>query len=155
MILLLERVRRTLTRNGAETRPDERDQRLRGRTYAIPFHEVWNTALRLANGELSGWKILTADDQKGEIRAEATTRVFRFVDDVTIRMGLDRDGQTRVDLRSASRTRRIDFGTNARRIRTFCHALDTALGATPAHIRPPAPPACSDSARPTAGPAPP
>lgn len=155
MILLLERVRRALTRNVAETRPDERDPRLRGRTYAIPFHEVWNTALRLADGELPRWRIVTADDQEGEIRAEATTRVFRFVDDVTIRMGLDRDGQTRVDLRSASRTGRIDFGTNARRIRRFCRALDTALGATPAHILPPAPPARSGSARPATGPAPP
>lgn len=69
-----------------------------------------------------------ADDVTGVIRAEARTPVFRFVDDVEIRIGLDADAQTRVDLTSASRVGRWDLGTNARRIRGFLRGLDRRLG---------------------------
>jgi hypothetical protein len=52
---------------------------------------------------------------------------------VRIRIGLDANGQTRVDVRSASRSRR-DWGSNARRIDRFLRALDAKLDATPAQI---------------------
>ena len=52
-----------------------------------------------------------------------------------IHIRLDQDGQTRVDLRSASRVgNRGDLGTNARRIHKFCKALDRKLDAQPAQI---------------------
>jgi len=54
--------------------------------------------------------------------------------DVRIRITLDRNGQTRVDLRSASRKGKGDFGVNARRIGRFLRALDRRLGATPEQI---------------------
>lgn len=127
--LLVRRLRRALTRNGALTHPDHVDPRLRGRTYAIPFDRVWTAALELADGGLRRWTVIEADDIDGIIRAEARTLVFRFVDDVTIRISLDADAQTRVDLRSESRKGKADLGTNARRIGRFCRKLDRALGA--------------------------
>ena len=114
--------------NTAATRPDHHDRRLRGRTYPVPFERVWQAAVGLASGGLRGWRLLEADDQRGVIRAEATTLVLRFVDDVRVQVSLDPDAQTRVDARSASRKGRGDLGTNARRLHRFFRALDRRLG---------------------------
>lgn len=118
-----------LTRNRASTDPRHEDPRLRGRTYAIPFVKVWGGALELASGGLRGWTLVEADEDRGILRAESTTPVFRFVDDVRVEISLDEYGQTRVDAVSSSRTGKGDLGTNARRIRKFFRALDERVGA--------------------------
>lgn len=117
-----------LTRNLAYTTPDAEDQRLRGRTYAIPFEDVWQTALDLVSGELPGWSMVHADDWEGLIRATIVGRVERLASDFTVRIGLDRDAQTRVDAMSASVTAQRDLGTNAQRVALFFDAMDTRLG---------------------------
>jgi len=120
------RITRALTRNRAHTDPDSRDPRLRGREYAVPFARVWDAALHVA-GSLRGWSVVEADPKSGEITAEARTVLWRFTDDVWVRVSLDEDGLTRVDLTSASRVGRADLGANARRIARFLHALDRQL----------------------------
>jgi uncharacterized protein (DUF1499 family) len=115
---------RAIFTNAAATTLGDRDPRLQGRTYAIPFQNVWETAHELASRR---WRIISTDDQEGVILAEARTAVFRFVDDVEIRITLDENAQTRVDLRSASRRRLAVFGGNARRIVRFLHRLDATL----------------------------
>ena len=120
------------TKGWVETHPRAPDLRLRGRTYAIPFERVWTAALGLAGGGLPRWRVLAADDQQGTIRAEAISAVWRRLCEVRIRIGLDANGQTRVDVRSVSGGH--DWGSNARRIQTFVLALDRKLAATPAQI---------------------
>ncbi len=120
---------RALTRNRAETAEDLLDSRLRRRIYAIPFERVWQAALALA-GRRRGWRVLEADDLEGVIRAEART-LLRFVDDVVIRVGLDANAQTRVDMSSASRVGKADLGKNARRVGKFLRTLDRELGRRP------------------------
>ncbi len=119
------RLWRGVTRNRAETAEDLLDSRLRRRIYSIPFEDVWQAALGLA-GHRRGWRVLEADDLEGIIRAEART-LLRFVDDVVVRVGLDANAQTRVDMASASRKGKADFGKNARRIGNFLRALDREL----------------------------
>ena len=123
-----------LTENRVETRPDHPDPRLRGRTYAIPFGRVWKAARELADGELRGWTLLEADEDRGRLVAEVRTRLFRFVDDVTISISLDENAQTRVDMTSASRVGKGDLGTNARRVRRFFRVLDRRIEAGPETI---------------------
>lgn len=118
---------RALTRNHTQTDPASPDPRLRGRTYSIAFARVWDTALALAHA-LPRWRIVSSDEERGIIQAEARTRVFKFTDDVTIRMRLDENALTRVDMRSASRVGIGDLGTNARRIAAFFRRLDQRLG---------------------------
>ena len=125
--MLARRLARALSRNDAETAIDDADPRLRGRTYAIPFEQVWQAARSLAGGGLRRWRIVEEDDYEGLIRAESRTLIWRFVDDVVIRIILDADAQTRVDMQSRSRKGGIDFGTNARRIGKFFRALDRKL----------------------------
>jgi len=122
------------TRGRAETHPRAPDPRLRGRTYAITFDRVWNAALGLAGGGLPRWRVLKSDDEKGAIHAEALTTVLRRPCDVRIRIGLDSNGQTRVDVRAALAAGKHDWGSNARRIQRFMEALDAKLAATPAQI---------------------
>lgn len=141
----MNRLVRALTENTAETDPYARDRRLRGRTYAIPFQDVWSAALALADGGLRGWTLVEADDLAGTLHAESRTLVFRFVDDVHVRITLDPDAQTRVDLRSASRVGKGDLGRNPRTIGTFLRRLDRALDAEPHQILDPTEPASSQA----------
>jgi hypothetical protein len=121
---------RGLTTNRAETDPQEKDARLRGRTYAIPFDRVWNVALAICGGGLPRWSLISADDREGVIRAKALTRVFARPSDVRVSIGLDANGQTRVDVSAISPSRKRDLGANARRIDAFFRDLDRRLGAT-------------------------
>ena len=110
----------------ARTAPDAGDPRLRGRTYAIPFHDVWVAANKLAKTR-ARWRIHSADDVTGVIRAEATSLVRKRLSDVEIRIVLDEDAQTRVDMSSESRNGAFDWGLNIRRIGNFFKALDKEL----------------------------
>ena len=108
------------------TAPDARDPKLRGRTFAIPFNQVWESAREVVGG-LRRWRLLEEDDYEGVLRAEATTLIRRRIDDITIRIALDEDAQTRVDMTSTRRTGYVSLGRNARRIRRFFRKLDRAL----------------------------
>lgn len=118
---------RGLTRNVAFTTPDSEDGRLTGRTYAIPFEDVWQATLNLIQNELRYWNLISEDDREGIIRAEVKGRVERLQSSVTIRIGLDPDAQTRVDALAACRTGRADLGVNARRLGRYFRELDSRL----------------------------
>lgn len=115
-----------LTRNSAATRAEHADPRLRGRAYAVPYVDVWEAALATA-AATRGWTVAGADTKDGVFRTEARTLLWRFTDDVEVRLSLDADGMTRVDVSSASRVGRADLGANARRIARFLHRLDARL----------------------------
>ena len=82
-------------------------------------------ALAIANA--MGWALVATDSSSGRIEATATTRVFRFRDDVVIRIR-PRDGGSRLDIRSVSRLGGRDLGKNASRIREFIvHLRDSPV----------------------------
>lgn len=116
-----------LTRTHAQTEAGSPDPRLRGRTYQIAFARVWDTAVALAEA-MPRWRLILTDEDRGIIQAEARTLIFKFTDDVTIRLRLDDNALTRVDILSASRRGLGDLGTNARRIARFLERLDQRLG---------------------------
>jgi uncharacterized protein (DUF1499 family) len=76
---------------------------------------------RLAAEEL-GLEVVAVDPATGRIEARDVSVVFRFVDDVVIRVR-PRDGGSTVDLRSRSRDGRGDLGINAARLRALSDAL--------------------------------
>lgn len=112
--------------NSAETRPTAEDPRLSGRTYHIPFATVWDSILAMIKARRR-WRLIYADEASGIIKAEAS-RLLRTVDDVRLRVSLDDNALTRVDMRSVSRTGRADLGVNTRRIGRFFRELDRKLG---------------------------
>jgi len=73
----------------------------------------------------SGWAIASVDPQAGHLEATATTRFFRFKDDVIVRARPVQGGSI-VDIRSVSRVGRSDLGMNAKRIRKFAKDLAKA-----------------------------
>jgi type VI protein secretion system component VasK len=93
--------------------------------------EVMGLALRAATN--LGWQVIDSANPAGRtgagrIEAVARSSLFRFADDVTIRIrpGV---GDTRIDLRSTSRLGRHDFGANAGRIRAFQREIETLAAA--------------------------
>ncbi len=77
--------------------------------------------LAVQTAEGLGWEVIATNRAEGTILARQTTEVFRFVDDIAIRVRPDADGAV-VDLRSKSRDGRGDMGANAIRIRAFMDA---------------------------------
>ena len=77
----------------------------------------------LAAAKAMGWEVVAAEAGEGRIEAIATTKWFRFKDDIVIRIRTQ-DGGSRLDIRSMSRIGRSDLGTNARRIREFLKTLE-------------------------------
>ncbi len=118
----------------ARTDPKSQDPRLRGRTYAIPFERVWQGACVLADGGLSRWRLLHADDEVGVIDAEATSLVRRIPDAVHITVKLDENAQTRVDMTVMSPKPGRQSSRGVRLVSRLFRALDARLGATPAQI---------------------
>ena len=84
--------------------------------FAQPVDKVFAAALTVATD--MDLEVINKSAEKGEIRAVATTPVFRFKDDVTISVA-HQDNFTLVNVRSKSRIGKGDLGANARRIRDF------------------------------------
>ncbi len=88
----------------------------------IPPAEALSNAVDLARSK--GWRIVSVDAASGRMEAIATTRFFRFKDNVVVRV---RPAGTNsiVDMRSVSQVGISDLGANARRIRAFMTDLRT------------------------------
>jgi uncharacterized protein (DUF1499 family) len=71
---------------------------------------------------LRRWTVVEVNPDAGLLRAVYTTALFRFKDDVTVRVHREDDG-TVVRVRSKSRIGKGDLGQNARTIRAFQQAL--------------------------------
>ncbi len=75
-----------------------------------------------AAGTMLGWEVTYESPADGHLEATDTTRFFRFVDDIVIRVRPDGTGSI-VDIRSKSRDGQGDLGANAARIRAFQGAM--------------------------------
>jgi uncharacterized protein (DUF1499 family) len=95
----------------------------------LEAEDAYQLVLETAAGR--GWRVV---DQRppggrsgvGHIDFLDRTLVMGFDDDIAVRLR-PLAGQTRIDVRSASRHGRHDFGSNAKRIRQFAEALQAGL----------------------------
>ena len=114
--------------NAAETGGSPGYPDLQPKTYPMELDRLSDVSRTVAD-RMPGWSRVTdgfGAHEIHEIRATATSALFRFQDDIMIRV--TRQGQgARVWVRSASRIGRWDFGQNARTIRAFLTELDRAL----------------------------
>lgn len=83
--------------------------------------DAWQRVFAAA--EDMDWTITRASTVDMVIEAEATSRIFRFVDDVVIRVQSPNDGCVHVDVRSTSRVGQSDLGANAARVADFLGRL--------------------------------
>lgn len=98
-----------------ESYPDLKPLRL-----ARPPDATFTGAITAA--ESLGWEIVARSASRRVFDAQDVSTIFRFVDDITVRIVADGPG-SRVDMRSKSRDGRSDLGANAARIRSFFDAL--------------------------------
>jgi len=117
---------RGLTHNTAETQAAHADPTLRTRHYphseAVVFEKISGVI-----AELPRWQMIEKSQNSGIIVATRTSRLFRFVDDVTIRITETAPDAVTVDVHSASRVGKGDFGQNRRNIRELLKALDQKI----------------------------
>ena len=76
----------------------------------------------LATAQTMGLEVVWQSPEERRFDAIDVTPVFRFVDDITVRVQPAGSGSV-VDIRSKSRDGKGDLGTNAKRIRTFVSQL--------------------------------
>jgi uncharacterized protein (DUF1499 family) len=100
-------------------------------TLKMPPAEAYRRALTLATQQ-PGWQTTRGDADGLVIEVVATTALFRFHDDVVIRVRPDASGGSRVDMRSKSRDGQGDVGTNTLRIHQFVDALEQQDRSAPA-----------------------
>jgi len=123
--------------NVAATRPDHPDLRLRTRHYHQSIYQTRRAVLDLiptlktygrswrpvvANGLIP----LSAGTENVEIVERAEVRVIFFTDDLTVTLRGNAH-EVKVDVRSASRVGRGDFGENRRHILQLLRALDAKM----------------------------
>lgn len=100
-----------------------------------PLHSALSAERALVRAEAAarklGWqdvRVLRAEEGGGALHAREVSAIFRFVDDVAVRVRPKEDG-AQVDLRSRSRVGRSDLGANAARIRAFVREFQSSQGA--------------------------
>jgi len=111
--------------NAAETGGSPGYPDLQPKTYPMELDRLVDVSRTVAD-RMPGWSRVTGGFGAHEINATVTSALFRFQDDITIRVTLRGQGAM-VWVRSASRIGRWDFGQNARTIRAFLTELDRAL----------------------------
>ena len=112
---------------------------------ALPPEERWKAVHREAYGDIRtlhvpmsvedairraealarerGWDVALSAPAEGRLEATATSRFFRFKDDVVVRARPAPGGGSLVDMRSISRVGVSDVGMNAKRVRAFLKDL--------------------------------
>jgi uncharacterized protein (DUF1499 family) len=83
--------------------------------------------VRAAIERLPRWSVESVDPDLLTLRATRRTRLFRFVDDITVRLDPSGNGGTLVHARSQSRVGKGDFGQNRRNLLELFAALE-AMG---------------------------
>lgn len=121
------------------TDPEAPDARLRGRRYAIPFERVWAASYRLVSGGLPHWSLTWQDDRTGVLEAKVPQRILRPAGHVRVRVFLDADAQTCVQMAAGPVSGGRDLGSSRRRILHFFAALDADLAPKQGELLPPVP----------------
>lgn len=127
-------IRKETAKNPLEYRRDEAADLQRryfpeltaGAEFDRPPAEVIRRAEAVA--EDLGFDVIEVAPEEGRLEATDTTFWFGFKDDVVVRARRQDNGQTRVDIRSASRVGYLDGGLNARRIQEFLQKLEAGMG---------------------------
>jgi uncharacterized protein (DUF1499 family) len=98
---------------------------LRAAKVATPPADAYAKAVAVAR-RTPTWTVTHEDPDALALEAVSSSALFRFQDDVAIRVRPESDGTSRVDVRSKSRDGQGDMGVNAARIRAYVGELEAA-----------------------------
>lgn len=133
---LLTRVSTYLNTNIAETSEDSLFPELRLRRYEAPPELLFDVVRRAVQS--LGWETTTLDAEKKEIQAVVTSKVWRFKDDVTVRVQPAQPSGSSLWVRSVSRVGKGDLGANTRHVMSLLQAVDATVPKQ-ALVAPPSP----------------
>ena len=119
----LERLKTYLSTNVAETRPNHELPELRPPLVPASLEETQDAVLAVMRS--LRWREIRA--VAGEIRAVVVSPLFRFRDDVTVRLE-STSGGTLLEARSASRIGKGDLAANARHLRALFEGVARLIG---------------------------
>ena len=120
---LVRRLATYLMNNVAETRRQHTFPELELPCYRIAPERLLSSIEHAT--DLLGWDIIDLNAPKHRLKAVVTTPLFKFKDDVEIRLTLAADDSgTEVHIRSSSRVGRADFGANTRHILDLLATLE-------------------------------
>jgi hypothetical protein len=111
----------------AETRPDHPFPELRPRFYALPPDRLY-AVTRQAIGDL-GWGIASEDPADLRLTAVVESALWRFKDDVVVRVEPAERGST-LGMRSSSRIGHGDLAANTRHLLDLYAAIEQRLAAS-------------------------
>jgi uncharacterized protein (DUF1499 family) len=94
---------------------------------SLPPDEAYASVVAAARS-MPGWEVTREDPEARIVEAVATSRIFRFQDDVVIRVKQQAPG-SRIDVRSRSRVGQGDLGANYARIKAFRANYETGVAA--------------------------
>lgn len=119
---LRDRLFTYMTTNVAETTEHNILPELRLRSYAMNADALYGLVAEAIDA--LGWKVLSVSPRTKTINAMVVTRLWRFKDDVVIRVQPRPDGKSAVYVRSSSRVGKGDLGANARHVIDLYQWLD-------------------------------
>lgn len=125
ILLQVDNWSRDFSENHAETTTDAKDPLLRPQMMSIPIQEA-ETKVRETARSLPRWAFVEKKTwEHGGVWLYYTrkTLVFRFVDDVIVKLVPIEDGSTQVEVESQSRVGKGDLGQNPRNIKELLSAL--------------------------------
>jgi hypothetical protein len=124
---LWTRLRTYLTTHVAETSVESPFPELRLRRYNAPPELLFDIARRAV--QRLRWEVAVLDVENKELQAVVTTKVWRFKDDVTIRIQPAQPSGSVLWVRSVSRVGRGDLGANTRHIMDLVEAVNATAPA--------------------------
>ncbi|MDD4890100.1 MAG: DUF1499 domain-containing protein [Phycisphaerae bacterium] len=121
--------------NREASRADHESPDLRTRFLVLSRRAAWRHVQACIEGMAEnggGWQLEEEAPASGQFQLSRRTGGRWFASDVTVNLWRADDRRVAVDVVSASRVGRVDFGQNARNIRDFYRALEGYLQKLPA-----------------------
>ena len=130
---IADRLQTYLTSNVAQTSRHSDYPELKERAYRIPPKEMLD---RVQTAMLTlKWKVEMVDPRRNLIQAVVSTELLGFEDDFSVTIHPLPTDSSRLDIRSASRVGRADFGANAGHIIAFIDMLEQGIPPNAAIVR--------------------
>lgn len=111
--------------NIAETTTDSIFPELRPRSYTETIQKLDEAVVQAVIAE--GWDIIEKDGTEHSLHALVTTALWKYKDDIMIRITPQTNNANVVYIRAQSRTGKGDLGTNTRHVMDFYQALEKQL----------------------------
>ena len=114
-----------LNTNVAETAADSPFPELRPQRYDAPPELLFDVARRAVQN--LNWEIVSMDNDKKEIKAVVTTKMWKFKDDIFISVVSAQPNGSQLMIRSTSRIGKGDLGANTRHVMDLMEMVNALI----------------------------